>query len=138
MRLLCVARHAFLSDHLCRYFGELGAQCESAIGVAKVPGVAESFEPHLVIVECDLLSQAVMDRWSREPALRDVPVLAVSLTRRPDECLPAEICGLAGVVFLPALDRAEALALLDLAHRPRGVEIPRGVSFATRESATTL
>lgn len=138
MRLLCVGRHEILSEHLCRYFGELGAQCESVVGASAAGSAAEDFEPHLVVAESDLLTPAVQEAWSRDEALRDVPVLAVSLTRRPEESLPVDMSGLAGVIFLPSLDRSDALALLDLARRPRGVEIPAGATIdATRESATT-
>jgi hypothetical protein len=138
MRLLCVGRHAFLSEHLCRFFSDLGAQCESVVGATGAVASARTFEPHLVIAEYDLLSPGVMDAWSQSDALHDVPVLAVSLTRRPEECLPPELCGLAGVIYLPALDRADAQSLLDLARRPRGVEIPPlALVSAARESATT-
>lgn len=138
MRMLCVGRHEILSEHLCRYFGELGVQCEPAVGAAQAASVAEVFEPHLVIAEFDLLTPQVQDAWSRASGLREVPVLAVSLTRRPEECLPADLSGLGGVIFLPALERTDALALLDLARRPSGVEIPAGASMsAPRESATT-
>ena len=138
MRLLCVGRHEILSEHLCRYFADLGAQCEGAVGAAAALSLAENFEPHLVVAEFDLLTPAVQESWSQADGLREVPVIAVSLTRRPEECLPPDLCGLAGVFFLPALERSDALALLDLARRPRGVEIPPGAAMHTpRESATT-
>ena len=138
MRLLCVGRHEILSEHLCRYFGDLGAQCEAAVGAAHAMTVAESFEPHLVVAEFDLLTPAMQEAWSKAEGLREVPVLAVSLTRKPEECLPVDLCGLAGVFFLPSLERSDALALLDLARRPRGVEIPPGATMsAALESATT-
>jgi hypothetical protein len=138
MRVLCVGRHQFLSEHLCRYFGQLGAQCEGAVGIGDAIGAADAFEPHLVIAECDLLVPSALDDWSASSGLRDVPVLAVSLTRRPEECLPADVSGLAGVIFLPALQRNDALSLLELARRPRGVEIPPGATMgADRISATT-
>lgn len=134
MRLLCVGRHAFLSEHLCRLFGELGAQCEQVVGASNAPSLAAAFEPHLVVVESDLLSPAVLDAWSRDSALNEVPVLAVSFTHRPGECASAELSGLAGVIYLPSLDRTGALALLQAARRPRGVEIP----FGTADSALRL
>ena len=131
MRLLCVGRHAYLSEHLCRLFSELGTQCEQAVGVSAVARIAASFEPHLVVAESDLLSPAVLDAWSRDGALHEVPVLAVNLTRRAGECAVAELSGLAGVIYLPSLDRTDALVLLRAALRPRGVEVP----FGTVESA---
>ena len=134
MRLLCVGRHEYLSEHLCRLFSELGAQCEPAVGVNAAPPLAASFEPHLVVAESDLLSPAVLDAWSRDGALHEVPVLAVSLTHRPGECAAAELSGLAGVIYLPSLERSDALALLQAARRPRGVDVP----FGTVESALRL
>jgi hypothetical protein len=136
MRLLCIGRHQFLSEHLCRFFSDLGADCEPVVGIANALSVASTFEPHLVVAECDLLSAAVLDGWSRESVLQGVPVLAVSLTRRPDESISADVCGLAGAVYLPVLDRASALALLEGARRPRGVEVPYGALVsASRQSA---
>lgn len=137
MRLLCVARHEFLSDHLCRYFGAMNVQCETAVGSDGARAAARAFEPHLVVAESELLNPSVLETWSLEEALHDVPVLAVSLTRRPEESLPAELCGLAGVIYLPTLERSSALALLDGAMKPRGVAVPPDASIATRLTAPT-
>jgi hypothetical protein len=135
MRLLCIGRHEFLSEHLCRYFGELGAQCESAVGVSAAARHAASFEPHLVVAESALLNPAVLDSWSHDNALHDVPVLAVSLTHRSDECPSVELSGLAGVIFLPSLDRAAAATLLEGAWRQRGVDVPFGTIVSARRTA---
>ena len=124
MRVLCVGRHAFLSEHLCRYFGELGAECESVIGAAAVPAAAARFEPHMVLCDNDLLTAAQLDAWTAEPALSGVPVLAVSLTTRPEDAPPPTQTGVAGVIYLPTLDREQGLALLAGAYRPRGVQSP--------------
>ena len=124
MRLLCIGRHAFLSDHLSRYFRELGGQCEPVVGVTTAPDRARAFEPHLVVVESDLLTPAVLDVWSHDPALHEVPVLAVSLTHRPEECASVELSGLAGVIYLPSLGRGDAISLLRAACPPRGVDLP--------------
>lgn len=123
MRLLCVGRHEFLGEHLCRIFGKAGAQCESVVGLAEALRRAADFEPHLIVAEVELLSEALLDRL----ALRGVPVLAVSLTRRPEECMPAEQCGVAGVVYLPTLDEATTRAILEAMSRPRGLEAPGGL-----------
>jgi chemotaxis response regulator CheB len=123
MRVLCVGRHAFLSEHLCRVFGEAGAECEPAVGAAEALRKAAAFEPHVVVSDVDLVTPALLDSWTREPALAEVPVLAVSLTRRPAESA-AELCGTAAVIYLPSLERAQAAALLASLHRPRGVSAP--------------
>ena len=126
MRLLCIGRHQYLSEHLCRLFGNLDVQCESATGVSAAPLAAAHFEPHLVVADGDLLNPCVLDAWSRDAALQDVPVLAVSLTRRPEEYTSAELSGIAGVIYLPKLKAGEAMALLQGACHPRGVDAPKG------------
>lgn len=127
MRVLCVGRHAFLSEHLCRVFGAVGAVCEPAVGPAAVPACAARFEPDVVICEGDLLTPQVLESWAREPALAGVPVLAVSMTPRSDDLIAAELSAAdpAATVYLPALDRAQLVALLDSVRRPRGVSAPR-------------
>jgi hypothetical protein len=124
MRVLCVGRHPYLSEHLCRYFGALGAECESVVGTSDVPAAASRFEPHAVVSDSELLTSGLLDLWSSNAVLSDTPILAVSLTRRPDESGPA-LAGLAGVIYLPALDRAQGLALLAGANRPLGVQSPK-------------
>jgi DNA-binding response OmpR family regulator len=126
MRLLCVGRHAYLSEHLCRYFRELGADCSAAVGASDALTRAASYEPHAIICDCDLITPALLDEWAVEPRMTDVPLIAVSLTRRPEELPPVELLGVAGVLYLPALERSQMLALLAGAHRHRGVVPPIG------------
>jgi hypothetical protein len=121
MRLLCVGRHAYLSEHLCRYFRELGAACEPAVGASEAIVAATRHEPHAIVCDCDLITPALLEQWSREQTLADVPLLAVSLTRRPEELPPVELLGVAGVLYLPALERDQVLKLLAGAERRRGV-----------------
>jgi chemotaxis response regulator CheB len=124
MRVLCVGRHAFLSEHLCRYFQDAGAECEPVVGAADAVRRALQFEPHVVVCDSDLITPGLLDSWTQEPALASVPVLAVSLTRRPAEFIPAESIGLAAVVYLPGLTREQAASLLASVCRPRGVSAP--------------
>jgi len=126
MRLLCVGRHAYLSEHLCRYFRGLGADCAAAVGASDAHAVAASFEPHVVVCDCDLITPSLLDEWSVVPGLSDVPLVAVSLTRRPEELPPVELLGVAGVLYLPALDASQVKSLLAGAHRRRGVMPPIG------------
>jgi CheY-like chemotaxis protein len=126
MRLLCVGRHAYLSEHLCRYFRGLGADCSAAVGVSEALSLAARYEPHVIVCDCDLITPALLDEWAVEPRTADVPLLAVSLTRRPEELPPVELMGVAGVLYLPALERSQVLALLAGAHRHRGVVAPIG------------
>jgi CheY-like chemotaxis protein len=124
MRVLCVGRHAFLSEHLCRVFRDAGADCEPAVGAPEALRRASELEPHAVVCDCDLITPALLDSWAADPALGQVPVLAVSLTRRPEESTPAELSGLAAVIYLPSIEREQVVALLAGLHRPRGVTAP--------------
>jgi len=126
MRLLCVGRHAYLSEHLCRYFRGLGADCAAAVGACDALRIATEYEPHVVVCDCDLITPTLLDEWAVEPRMTDVPLIAVSLTRRPEELPPVELLGVAGVLYLPALERSQMLALLAGAHRHRGVVPPIG------------
>ena len=124
MRLLCVGRHAYLSEHLCRYFRGLGADCSAAVGVSEALSLVTRYEPHVIVCDCDLITPALLDEWAVDPQMADVPLLAVSLTRRPEELPPVELMGVAGVLYLPSLDRTRVLALLAGALRRRGVVPP--------------
>lgn len=126
MRVLCVGRHAFLSEHLCRVFGAVGALCEPAVGPAEVPARAARFEPTVVICEGDLLTPQVLASWARESALSGVPVIAVSMTPRSDDLIAADLSAAdpAAAIYLPSLDRAQLVALLESVRRPRGVSAP--------------
>ena len=124
MRLLCVGRHAYLSEHLCRYFRGLGADCSAAVGVSEALSLVTRYEPHVIVCDCDLLTPALLDEWAENAQTADVPLLAVSLTRRPEELPPVELMGVAGVLYLPSLDRTRVLALLAGARRRRGVAPP--------------
>ena len=126
MRLLCVGRHAYLSEHLCRYFRELGADCAAAVGASEAVAVAEVFEPHIVVCDVDLITPVLLDEWSATSAFSVVPLVAVSLTRRPEDLPPLELLGVAGVLYLPALETTQVQALLAAAYRRRGVTPPIG------------
>lgn len=126
MRVLCVGRHAFLSEHLCRVFGEVGAVCDSAVGTSEAMTVAARFEPDVVVCEGDLLTPSVLDGWVREPALHRVPVIAVTLTQRPDDQLPVEhaTSEWAAMIYLPGLSRTQLASLLASVRRASGVSAP--------------
>lgn len=126
MRVLCVGRHAFLSEHLCRVFGEAGGECLPVVGTTNAPQAAAEFEPHVVVCDCDLITPAILDSWAGESLLATVPVLAVSLTRRPAESTPLDVSDLAAILYLPSLQPEQVGALLASLHRPRGVEAPVG------------
>lgn len=127
MRVLCVGRHAYLSEHLCRLFGEAGAECEPAVGATEALRIAVRYEPHVVVCDSDLVTPALLVPWALHPVLADVPVLAVTLTHRPDDqqLVPNE---LAAAIYLPALERAQVSSLLACLPKSPGVALPAGWS----------
>ena len=118
MRALCVGRHRFLSDHIGAFFGGIGLDCVSVVGVSEAAAAAAEHRPDVVICEYDLLATHPLREWESDPVLSRVPVIAVSLTRRADESNVLDVNGIAGFHYLPALTAEDARAVLR-AVRPR-------------------
>jgi len=116
---LCVGRHEYLSDHLGLFFRELGLDTESVVGVEEAVAAARRVRPDVVICDYDLLATVPLGAWERDAVLSRTPVVAVSLTRRPDEEHLLDVNGIAGFLYLPTLGREEALtALAGACRRP--------------------
>lgn len=107
LRALCVGRHEFLSDHIARYFGSLGIDTRHAAGLEQALEVSRDFEPDVVIAEYELLAMLTLEAWEADELLSRTAVIAVSLSRRPDEADLLDVSGIAGFLYLPRLD-AEA------------------------------
>ena len=122
MRVLCVSRHQFLSEHLCRFFRSLGVDTIPCVGIQEAASLVSMHEPDAVICDYDLLATMSLANWERDPALSDVPVIAVSLTRHPGEAHLLDVNGIAGFLYLPTLDREDARRLL-AAIRPKRARI---------------
>jgi hypothetical protein len=129
MRVLCVGRHAYLSGHLCRFFLDLGVDTRPAVGMQEAAAVASSYLPDAVICDYDLLASISLERWEGDPLLSRIPVIAVSLTRRPDEVQQTNLNGIAGFLYLPTLEREDALRVLAAAKRPGGVSAPGSLAW---------
>jgi DNA-binding NarL/FixJ family response regulator len=112
MRVLCVARHDVLSDHLASLFRGFGAESCSAVGLAEALEVARSFAPQAVLCDYDLLATVSLSAWEQDPQVGSIPIVAVSLTRRPDEVHALDVNNVAGFVYLPSLEREDAVRLL--------------------------
>ena len=112
MRLLCVGRHAVLSDHLASLFRDLGAETRSAVGLADAADLAREFAADAVVCDYDLLATVSLTSWERDPLLSRVPIVAVSLTRRPEEVHLLDVNNVAGFVYLPTLEREDGVRLL--------------------------
>ena len=125
MRALCVGRHRFLSDHLARYFGQLGFVTCSAVGLEGAVQAARQSPPDVMICDYDLLATLPLGDIEIDPVLSHTPVLAVSLTRRPEEVHLLDVNGIAGFLYLPTLTAEDARRALGALRGPvRGPTVP--------------
>ena len=121
MRALCVGRHQYLSDHISQYFRDAGLATVSAVGLDGAMEMAHDVAPDIVICDYDLLVSAPLERWEQHEVVSRIPIVAVSLTRRPTEVHLLDINGIAGYLYLPTLDRETLLRVIGAASRPRPV-----------------
>jgi CheY-like chemotaxis protein len=123
MRLLCIGRHPFLSGHISRYFERLGLTVDAAVGLEDALERVRQVEPDVVLVDHDLLVLQPLTAWREDPRAAAIPMIAVSLTRRPEEMLlaPGTVMG---SLYLPLVAPADALGLLRLAASRGGVTLP--------------
>ena len=115
IRALCVGRHPFLSDHIARYFATLGIETRHAVGLVDALDVSRGFHPDVVIAEYELLAMLSLEAWERDELLSRTAVIAVSLTRRPQEAHLLDVNGIAGFLYLPILDSETATKIVGAA-----------------------
>jgi hypothetical protein len=120
MRVLCVARHKYLSEHLSRFFDSLGVDTVPCVGIPDALRMIRAENPDAVICDYDLLATMSISTWESDPALGGVPVIAVSLTRHPGEAHLMDINGIAGFFYLPTLQAEDAHRLLSQIRQTRG------------------
>lgn len=120
MRVLCVGRHPYLSEHLGRFFEKLGVDTIPCVGMADAPALVSAYDPDAIICDYDLLAPTSLPSWQSHSILSRVPLIAVSLTRHPGEAHLFDISGLAGFLYLPTLQPEDAHRVLDAVHRKRG------------------
>jgi DNA-binding NarL/FixJ family response regulator len=120
LRALCIARHCFLSEHIARYFAQMGVLTTNAVGLDSAIESASEISPDVVICDYDLLATIPLEKWEHDGLLSKTPVIAVSLTRHAEELHLLDVNGIAGFLYLPTLQRAPALRILHAAAaRPR-------------------
>ncbi len=112
MRILCVGRHAVLSDHLASVFRDFGAETVPAVGLADAVEVARGFAPKAVVCDYDVLATVSLAAWEQDPLLSRLPIVAVSLTRRPEDVHLLDVNNVAGFLYLPTLEREDGERLL--------------------------
>jgi DNA-binding NarL/FixJ family response regulator len=134
LRALCIARHSYLSEHLARYFAEMGIATTNAVGLDSAVRVAGEVTPDVVICDYDVLATISLEMWEHDLLLSNTPVIAVSLTRHAEELHLLDVNGIAGFLYLPTLEQAPALRILHAAAaRPRYTLSPRGSPTRTIE-----
>ena len=79
---------------------------------------------NLVLCEYDVLTTEPLDGLERHPTLGHVPVMAVSLTRRPDEVNLLDVNGIAGFLYLPTLRVEDATRIVGAARPPADFTFP--------------
>jgi hypothetical protein len=120
LRALCVARHSFLSEHIARYFADMGLATTDAVGLDSAARAAKDVLPDVVICDYDVLAAIPLQEWEDDVLLSNTPIIAVSLTRNAEELQLLEANGIAGFLYLPTLEEAPALRILRAAAaRPR-------------------
>jgi hypothetical protein len=125
MRVVCVGRHPYLSEHLVRFFENLGVECIPCVGLEQATELVSAKDPDAVICEYDLLATMSLAAWEEDPVLGQVPVIAVSLTRHPGEAHLLDVNGIAGFLYLPTLDPENAQRVLGAVRRKRaGINPP--------------
>jgi DNA-binding NarL/FixJ family response regulator len=129
LRALCIARHCFLSEHIARYFAQMGIATTNAVGLDSAAEAVGDVAPDVVICDYDVLADVPLERWEHNPLLAKTPVVAVSLTRHAEELHLLDMNGIAGFLYLPTLEEATAVKMLKAAAaRPK-------YSLGTRSSA---
>lgn len=112
MRILCVGRHSVLADHLASLFRAYGAETRPAVGLAEARRAARSSVVDVIVCDYDLLATVSLTEWEQDPRLSHLPIIAVSLTRRPEDVHLLDVNNVAGFLYLPSLEHEDGVRLL--------------------------
>jgi DNA-binding NarL/FixJ family response regulator len=139
MRVLCVTRHPILSEHLCRFFEQFDLAAVPCVGVPRARSLVPAYDPDLVLCDYDLLTPSELAQWRADAAARVVPIVAVSMTRRPSEVRLVEATGVVGFLYLPTTSPSVARHLLaSLRRRRDGVASPNQLPWSGTASAARI
>jgi hypothetical protein len=129
MRAFCVARHPILSEHLSRFFERFDVAAVPIVGLRQARSTILSYDPDLVLCDYDLLTPAELGLWRADPACAAVPMVAVSMTKRPDD-VADQARGITGFLYLPTIDPETTRTLFAAVRRRRdGVASPNRLSW---------
>jgi hypothetical protein len=112
MRAVCIARHRILAEHYRDYFADLGIRAVPAVGFGEGIAAARREGAELVLCDYELLATATLEQWEHDDRLTGVPLVAVSLTRRPEDAHAATASGVAGFLYLPTLAPEDVACML--------------------------
>jgi DNA-binding NarL/FixJ family response regulator len=130
MRVLCIARHPILSEHLCRFFERFDVAAAPCVGVRSARGMISAYDPDVAICDYDLLTASELDQWHAGAATSAVPIVAVSMTKRLNEVRLGQASGVVGFLYLPTVSPIVAQQLLTSLRRQRdGVVTPNELSW---------
>ena len=138
MRVLCVARHPFLSEHLGRFFEKLGVDTVPCVGLQAATDQTPYDAIDAVICDYDLLAPLTTEAWEAHPLLSAVPVIAVSLTRHPGDAHLRDAVGVAGFLYLPTLELDAARAMLAALRPSDAIRPPDALPWLGSTPATPL
>ena len=111
MRALCVARHRILSEHLCRFFDELGIDTVPCVGARDDRGRAVR-DVDVIICDYDLLA-TMPTRWGdRRDRSRAAGHRRESHASSRTTCICSTSNGIAGFLYLPTLEPDDAQRVL--------------------------
>ena len=135
MQAFCVGRHPYIAEHIARFFGRFGLATLPVVGLDGALRLVERAHPELVLCEYDLLATGPLAEWERHPTLARVPLVAVSMTRRPTEVHLLDVNGIAGFLYLPTLQAGDVARVLRIAGPPSGYSLPSSFGMDPRPAA---
>lgn len=93
----------------------MGVLTNDAVGLDAAMETATATSPDVVICDYDLLATIPLEKWESNDLLSQTPVIAVSLTRHAEELHLLDVNGIAGFLYLPTLEQAPAMKILQAA-----------------------
>ena len=93
----------------------MGVVTTDVVGLDAALERAADTSPDVVICDYDLLATIPLESWEASDLLSQTPVIAVSLTRHAEELHLLDVNGIAGFLYLPTLEPAPAMKILQAA-----------------------
>jgi hypothetical protein len=98
--------------------------------------LARDYKPNVVVCDYDLLATLSLESWETDELLSRTPVIAVSLTRRPEEVHLLDVNGIGGFLYLPTLKPEAAHKILKAAATRNAIRLASpSLSVSSRTDA---